>query len=97
MLLSVDLALTLAAFLSCPFSILFSAANEAGVPETSVKNSTFVIDQPKIEVRTDDRLSWLRRWPMYVYAIMKGLLPGQASTIDLPDANVIHVGMIARL
>jgi KUP system potassium uptake protein len=80
------------------FDILLLARSSFGVPipDDEMKVTCFVAYE-KIKVSTIGWHSWIRRWPLFVYAIMKSLYPGAAMNIKLKPDNTVHVGMLAKL
>lgn len=81
-----------------PFDILSRARNSFEVPIPDDEMSiTIFMEHDVIEITTGGWRSWIRRWPLYIYSIMKGLYPGAAMDIQIKPENTIHVGILAKL
>jgi K+ transporter len=81
-----------------PFDILLLARTLFGVPipDDEMKITLFMGNE-KIKVSTIGWRSWIRRWPLFIYAILKSLYPGAAMNIKINPENTIHVGILAKL
>jgi KUP system potassium uptake protein len=81
-----------------PFDILLLARNlfQVPIPDDEMKITLFDTHE-HIKVSTVGCISWIRRWPLYIYSIMKSLYPGAAMNIKYNPENTIHVGILARL
>jgi potassium uptake protein len=81
-----------------PFQILLLARTlfQVPIPDDEMKVTLFVAHE-KIKVSTIGCTSWIRRWPLFIYSIMKSLYPGVAMNIKLNPENTVHVGILAKL
>ena len=81
-----------------PFDVLLlaRASSQVPIPDDEMKVTLFVAYE-KINVSTIGCQSWIRRWPLFIYSIMKSLYPGAAMNIKLTPDNTVHVGMSAKL
>jgi len=80
------------------FDILLLARTEYNVPipNDELKITLFVANET-INVSTNGWRSWIRRWPLYMYAILKSLYPGTAVNIKLNPENTVTIGTLAEL
>ena len=81
-----------------PFDVLTLARTQYNVPiphdELKV---TLIVPNETIKVSTIGWRSWIRRWPLYVYALLKSLYPGAAGHIKVNPQNTVSVGILAKL
>ncbi|CAF0908636.1 unnamed protein product [Didymodactylos carnosus] len=66
------------------------------VPEQE-SDITFFMSNETIAVLTRGWKSWIRRWPLYIYRLMKSLYPGVSLNIELAPENTIIIGILAEL
>ncbi|CAF1343571.1 unnamed protein product, partial [Didymodactylos carnosus] len=81
-----------------PFDILLLARTQHNVPipDDEMRVTLFVPNET-IKVSTIGWRSWIRRWPLYIYSILKSLFPGAAFNIKLNPENTVNVGILAKL
>ncbi len=80
------------------FNILQLAQQLYDVPITKNQSEiTFFLPDETIRVNTIGWKSWLRRWPLYIYSILKTLYPGMALNFRTVPENTIKVGILADL
>ncbi|UJR18644.1 hypothetical protein I4U23_005552 [Adineta vaga] len=81
-----------------PFDILTLARTRFNlpIPNNESKITIFTPDET-IKVSTVGWASWIRRWPLYIYAILKSLYPGTSVNIKLAPENTISIGILAKL
>ncbi|CAF0977134.1 unnamed protein product [Didymodactylos carnosus] len=58
---------------------------------------TFFISNQTVNVSTKGWKSWIRRWPLYLYSVLKALYPGEAINIQLPLENTVYIGTLSEL
>ena len=81
-----------------PYEILALARAEYNVPvPKDTKNVTIFVSNETIRVSTVEWRSWFRRWPLYVYSILKSLYPGAAVNIKLKPESTVSIGILAKL
>ncbi|CAF1461999.1 unnamed protein product [Adineta ricciae] len=81
-----------------PFQVLLLAHNQYNVPvPTNESKVTIYTPNETIKVRTTGWQKWIRRWPLYLYAILKRFYPGSAVNIKLESENTISIGILAEL
>ncbi|CAF0901121.1 unnamed protein product [Adineta steineri] len=81
-----------------PFDILLLAHDQCRVPipDDELKLTLF-IPNATIKVSTKGWRSWIRRWPLYLYSILKSIYPGAAVNVKLNPENTINIGILAKL
>jgi K+ transporter len=80
------------------FNILKLAQQFYDVPITKNQSKiTFFLPDETIHVNTNGWKSWVRRWPLYIYSILKTLFPGMPLNFKLVPENTIKVGILADL
>jgi K+ transporter len=81
-----------------PFDILLLARTQYNipVPDDELKVTLFVSNET-IKVSTVGWRTWIRRWPLYIYAILKSLYPGAAVNIKLKPENTVSIGILTKL
>ncbi|CAF1225545.1 unnamed protein product [Adineta steineri] len=81
-----------------PFDILLLAHDQcrAPIPDDELKLTLF-IPNATIKVSTKGWRSWIRRWPLYLYSILKSIYPGAAVNVKLNPENTINIGILAKL
>jgi K+ transporter len=81
-----------------PFDILLLARTQYNIPlpEDELKVTLFVSNET-IKVSKIGWRTWIRRWPLYIYAILKSLYPGAAVNIKLNPENTVSIGILAKL
>ncbi len=81
-----------------PFEILSLARTQYSVPipEDEMKVTLF-IPHEIVKVSTTGWRSWIRRWPLYIYSILKGVYPGASTDINVKMENTVHIGIVAKL
>ncbi len=80
------------------FSILHLAQQLYDVPmEKNESTITFFLPNETIHVNTNGWKSWFRRWPLYIYSIIKNLYPGMPLNLKAVPENTIKVGILADL
>ena len=81
-----------------PFDILLLARTQyqVPIPDDQMKVTVFVANAT-IKVSTGTWISWIRRWPLFIYAILKSLFPGAAVNIKLKPENTVSIGILAKL
>ena len=81
-----------------PYDILALARTEFNVPiPDDEKRVTIFVPNETIKVSTIGWRSWFRRWPLYLYSILKSLYPGVAANIELKPESTISIGILAEL
>ncbi|CAF1589231.1 unnamed protein product [Rotaria sordida] len=81
-----------------PYEILLLASAQYNVPIPNDElQVTFFVPNETIKVSTVGWRSWIRRWPLYIYSILKSLYPGAAVNIKLNPENTISIGILAKL
>ncbi|CAF1429572.1 unnamed protein product [Adineta ricciae] len=81
-----------------PFDILTLARTQFNLPIPDHESKvTIFTPNETIKVSTVGWASWIRRWPLYLYAILKSLYPGAAVNIKLAPENTINIGILAKL
>jgi K+ transporter len=79
-------------------SIIHLAQRLYDVPiEKNETNITFFLPNETIHVNTKGWKSWLRRWPLYIYSLLKTLYPGMPLNFKSVPENTIQVGILADL
>ncbi|CAF1102292.1 unnamed protein product [Didymodactylos carnosus] len=58
---------------------------------------TFFISNQTVNVSTKGWKSWIRRWPLYLYSVLKALYPSEAINIQLPLENTVYIGTLSEL
>lgn len=81
-----------------PFDILLLARTQyrVPIPDDQMKVTVFVANAT-IKVSTTTWVSWIRRWPLYIYTILKSLYPGAAVNLKLKPENTVSIGILAKL
>jgi K+ transporter len=80
------------------FSILHLARQLYDVPITENESTiTFFLPNETTHVNTTGWKTWLRRWPLYLYSILKSLYPGMPLNFKSIPENTIKVGILADL
>jgi len=81
-----------------PFEILSLARTRYNVPipEDEMKVTLF-IPHETIKVSTTGWHSWIRRWPLYLYAVLKSFYPGASTDINVKVENTVNIGIVAKL
>ncbi|CAF1108645.1 unnamed protein product [Adineta steineri] len=80
------------------FNILHLARQYYDVPISANESSmTFFLPDETIHVNTHGWKTWLRRWPLYAYSILKTLYPGMPLNFKAMPQNTIKVGTLADL
>ena len=81
-----------------PYEILSLARVEYNIPvPRDTKNVTIFVPNEAIKVSTVGWRSWFRRWPLYLYTILKSLYPGVAVNIKLRPESTVSIGTVAEL
>ncbi|CAF2581158.1 unnamed protein product [Rotaria sp. Silwood2] len=81
-----------------PYQILLLAHTQHNVPiPNNELQVTFFVANEAIKVSTVGWRSWFRRWPLYIYSILKSLYPGAAGNIKLNPESTISIGILAKL
>ena len=79
-------------------SILRLARQFYDVPiDMNSSNITFFLPNETIHVNTQGWKSFLRRWPLYIYSVLKNLYPGLSLNFKSVPENTIKVGILADL
>jgi K+ transporter len=80
------------------FSILHLSRELYGIPITKHQSKiTFFLPNETIHVNTKGWKSWLRRWPLYIYSILKSLYPGMPLNFKAVPENTIKIAILADL
>ncbi|CAF4769812.1 unnamed protein product [Rotaria socialis] len=81
-----------------PFEILLlaRAQHNVPIPDNEFQVTVFVSNET-IKILTIGWRSWIRRWPLYIYSVLKSLYPGAAVNIELNPENTISIGILADL
>lgn len=58
---------------------------------------TIFLPNETIHVNTNGWKTWYRRWPLYIYSILKSLYPGMPLNLTSIPENTIKVGILADL
>lgn len=78
------------------FSILRLAQQLYDVPIPKNESKiTFFLPDETIHVNTKGWKTWLRRWPLYIYSVLKTLYPGMPLNFRSVPENTIKVGILA--
>lgn len=78
------------------FSILRLAQQLYDVPiPKSESKITFFLPDETIHVNTIGWKTWLKRWPLYIYSVLKTLYPGMPLNFRSVPENTIKVGILA--
>jgi potassium uptake protein len=81
-----------------PYDILTLARTEYNVPiPDDEKKVTIFVPNETIKVSTKGWKSWFRRWPLYLYSVLKRLYPGVSVNIKLQPENTVSIGILAKL
>ncbi len=81
-----------------PYEILALARAEYNVPvPEDTKRVTIFVPNQSIKVSTTGWRTWIRRWPLYLYSILKSVFPGAAVNIKLNPESTISIGILAKL
>jgi K+ transporter len=81
-----------------PYQILSLARNQFNVPvPIDTKRVTIFVPNESIKVSTIGWKSWFRRWPLYLYSILKSIYPGVAANIKLNPESTVSIGILAKL
>jgi K+ transporter len=81
-----------------PYEILKLARIEFNVPiPDDEKTVTIFVPNETIQISTQGWTNWFRRYPLYLYSILKSLYPGVAANIELNPENSISIGILAKL
>jgi potassium uptake protein len=81
-----------------PFEILSLARTQYNVPiPNDEKKMTLFLPHETIKVSTTGWHSWIRRWPLYVYSVLKSLYPGASTNINVKMENTVSIGIVAKL
>ncbi len=85
-------------YLIKPFEILSLARTHYNVPipEDEMKVTLFLPNET-IKVSTTGWHSWIRRWPLHVYSVLKSLYPGAPTDINVKIENTVNIGIVAKL
>ena len=79
-------------------SILRLARQFYDVPiDANPSNITFFLPNETIHVNTQGWKSFLRRWPLYIYSVLKNLYPGMSLNFKSVPENTVKVGTLADL
>jgi K+ transporter len=85
-------------YLIQPHEILALARAEFNLPiPKDTKTVTMFVPNESIKVSTTGWQSWFRRWPLYLYSILKSIYPGVAVNIELKHESTISIGILAKL
>jgi K+ transporter len=76
--------------------VLARATHNIPVPDDAKKVTIFVPNEA-IKVSTVGWRSWFRRWPLYLYSILKSIYPGVAVNIKLDPESTISIGILAKI
>jgi hypothetical protein len=81
-----------------PFEILLLARTRYNIPipEDEMKVTLF-IPHETIKVSTTGWHSWIRRWPLYLYSVLKSFYPGASTDINVKVENTVNIGIVAEL
>jgi KUP system potassium uptake protein len=81
-----------------PYDILALARAQYNVPvPVDIKTVTIFVPNETIKVSTIGWRSWFRRWPLYMYSLLKSLYPGIAVNIKLDPESTVNIGILAKL
>lgn len=81
-----------------PHEILTLARTDYNVPvPNDTKKVTIFVPNESIKVSTTGWKTWIRRWPLYLYSILKSLYPGAAVNIKLKPESTVSIGILAKL
>ena len=81
-----------------PFEILTLARAEYNIPvPDDAKKVTIFVPNEAIKVSTVGWKSWFRRWPLYLYSILKSIYPGIGVNIKLDPESTVNIGILAKL
>jgi hypothetical protein len=81
-----------------PYDILALARTEYNVPiPVDTKRVTIFVPNETIKVSTIGWRSWFRRWPLYLYSILKSIYPGIGVNIKLKPESTVNIGILAKL
>jgi K+ transporter len=81
-----------------PFEILLLARTQYNVPipEDELKVTLFIPNET-IKVSANGWHSWIRRWPLHVYAVLKSIYPGPTTDVDVKTENTVNICIVAKL
>ncbi len=81
-----------------PFEILLLARTQYNVPipEDEMKVTLFIPNET-IKVLTNGWHSWIRRWPLHIYSVLKSLFPGPPTDISVKAETTVNIGIVAKL
>jgi K+ transporter len=81
-----------------PHEILALARAKFNLPiPKDTKTVTIFVPNESIKVSTNGWQTWFRRWPLYLYSILKSIYPGGAVNIKLTPESTINIGSLAEL
>jgi potassium uptake protein len=81
-----------------PHEILELARAEYNVPvPADATRVTIFVANEDIKVSTTGWRTWFRRWPLYLYSILKSIYPGSAVNIKLRAESTVSIGILAKL
>jgi len=81
-----------------PHEILAIARAEFNLPvPKDTQTVTIFVPNEAIKVSTTGLKTWLSRWPLYLYSILKSIYPGRAANIKLKPESTISIGILAKL
>jgi hypothetical protein len=81
-----------------PYEILALARADYNVSvPADTKRVTIFVPNEVIKVSTTGWRSWFRRWPLYLYSILKSIYPGVAVNIKLKPESTVSIGILAKL
>jgi potassium uptake protein len=81
-----------------PFEILALARDEYNIPvPADTKKVTIFVSNEAIKVSTKGWKTWFRRWPLYLYSLLKGLYPGLGVSLKLRPESTVSIGIVAKL
>ena len=77
-------------------NILQLAHQQYDIPiDTNQSNITFILPYQSIHVITYGWRTIIRRFPLYIYALLKGLFPGMPLSFKLIPDNTVQLGILA--
>jgi len=81
-----------------PYEILALARADYHLPiPQDTKRITIFAPNQTIKVSTIGWKSWLKRWPLYLYSLLKSIYPGEAINIKLKPQSTVNIGILAKL
>jgi KUP system potassium uptake protein len=81
-----------------PHEILALARAEYNIPvPADTTRVTIFVPNESIKVSTTGWRTWFRRWPLYLYSILKSIYPGAEVNIKLEAESTINIGIVAKL